>query len=94
LGQNYPNPFNPSTTIPYDIMPGDSPASRAAVALDVYDVQGHRVRSLLRSAQAPGSYRVSWDGGTDSGARAASGVYFARLRVGGGAQTVKMIMLE
>ena len=94
LGQNYPNPFNPSTTIPYEIMPGDGPASGAAVALDVYDAQGRRVRSLVWSAQTPGLYRVSWEGDTDAGERAASGVYFARLRVGGGAQTVKMILLQ
>jgi photosystem II stability/assembly factor-like uncharacterized protein len=94
LGQNYPNPFNPSTTIPYEIFDAISGTQAAAVSLDVYDVKGRLVRSLARSVQLPGSYRVSWLGDTESGARAASGVYFARLRVGGGLETVKMVLIE
>jgi photosystem II stability/assembly factor-like uncharacterized protein len=99
LFQNYPNPFNPVTTIRYEITSG-VPSERASsirldeVSLEVYDVKGRRVRTLVRSAQGPGTYEVSWRGDTDGGARAASSVYFARLRVGKDVQTVKMILIE
>jgi hypothetical protein len=94
LDRNYPNPFNPATTIPYEIFGGGGPAGGVSVALEVYDVTGRRVRSLVRGARSPGAYRAVWRGDTDGGARAASGVYFARLQVGSNVETVKMILVE
>ncbi len=73
LGQNYPNPFNPSTTIEYNL------DVRGAVHLAIYDVLGQKVRTLVDAQQKPGRYRLQWDGQTDGGIPAASGVYIYRL---------------
>jgi hypothetical protein len=69
LNQNYPNPFNPSTTISYDI-------PRAAfVNVDIYDVLGRRVISLVDGIQAPNHYVMQWNASNVS-----SGIYFLRIR--------------
>jgi hypothetical protein len=69
LNQNYPNPFNPSTTISYDI-------PRAAyVNVDIYDVLGRRVISLVDGIQAPNHYVMQWNASNVS-----SGMYFLRIR--------------
>ena len=69
LNQNYPNPFNPSTTISYDI-------PRAAfVNVDIYDVLGRRVTSLVDGIQAPNHYVMQWNASNVS-----SGMYFLRIR--------------
>lgn len=73
LEQNYPNPFNPSTTIRFSIQ-------RAAMTdISVYDILGRKVATLASELLAPGYYTVHWDGSTDSGGNAASGVYFVRM---------------
>jgi hypothetical protein len=73
---NYPNPFNPETQIRYQV------ASQAQVTLEVYDVLGRKVRTLVDEPQAGGSYTVSFDGSNLS-----SGMYFIHLKAG---QTVKL----
>ena len=84
----YPNPFNPTTTIAFTL------ARDADVRLAVYDVQGRRVRTLVAGRQAAGAHRVRWDGRTDDGVRAASGVYFARLAGDGVDQAVKVVLVK
>ena len=69
LLQNYPNPFNPSTTIPYRL------ATRSHVRLDVYDIFGQHIASIVNAEREPGSYRASWT------ANVPSGTYFYRLMV-------------
>ncbi|HET7152174.1 MAG TPA: YCF48-related protein, partial [Candidatus Kapabacteria bacterium] len=76
LGQNYPNPFSiagSSTSIPFSVM------AEATVRLDVYNVLGECVRTLVNESKAPGSYIVSWDGHNTSGEAVPNGVYFFRL---------------
>lgn len=73
LAANTPNPFNPSTTLAFDL-PADG---RARV--DVYDVQGRRVRRLYDGAAPAGRTRVTWDGRDDRGRGLPSGTYLARL---------------
>ncbi len=68
LHQNYPNPFNPSTTIRYDV-----PAS-AHVTLQIYDLLGRVVATLVDEQQSPGQYTVRWDPSGLSG-----GTYFYRI---------------
>ena len=77
LAQSYPNPFRQSTTIAYTVeQPGP-------VRLDVYDLLGRRIRTLVEAAQhPPGPHRAVWDGLDDSGAPVSSGAYFYRLHVG------------
>ena len=73
LGQSYPNPFNPSTIIPYEL------AEAARVRLDVFNVVGQRVTTLVDDEQAAGSYTAQWDARDASGQGVASGVYLYRL---------------
>jgi hypothetical protein len=74
LGPNLPNPFNPITTLRYGV------ATAGPVHLAVFDGRGRLVRTLVHSAWTPGGfYTATWDGMDDSGHRAASGVYHARL---------------
>ncbi len=89
LEQNYPNPFNPQTTIAFSIK------ERARVRVDVFDVSGARVRTLLDETRAAGSYAdLRWDGTSDARQAVASGVYFYRLRAGSFSETRKMVLLK
>lgn len=89
LEQNYPNPFNPSTIIRYQIN------ERVPVRLEIYNVTGQKVRSLVDSEQqAPGWYEVIWDGKTDSGIPMASGSYFYRLTAGSFTETRMMTLIH
>jgi hypothetical protein len=88
LEQNVPNPFNPATAIRFAI------AAPARVDLVIYDVAGRRVRTLVSGHRPPDTYRVTWDGTDDRGARVASGIYFYRLTAGNFAQTRKMVLLK
>ena len=88
LGQNYPNPFNPSTIIPYQL------AASSLVRLEVFNILGQHMATLVDGEQAAGSYRVRWDGTDAAGGAAASGVYFYRLTVEGAQQTGKMVLTD
>jgi len=88
LEQNYPNPFNPSTTIKYQI-PAD-----ASVTLDVYNLQGQKVRTLLSKEQKAGYYSVVWDGRNEAGQTVSSGLYLYRVQAGSFVATHKMMMLK
>jgi len=84
LGMNYPNPFNPETTISYTL------AENARVKIEIYDLAGRKVQTLLDKKQNAGKYTVRFDG-----SRSGSGVYFCKLvadnRVVG---TRKMILIK
>ena len=88
LAQNYPNPFNPETQIAYTL-----PAF-SHVRLDVFNLMGQRVRTLVDEKQATGVYTVRWDGQTDSGASVATGVYVYRLKTGAFEASRKMVLLR
>jgi subtilisin family serine protease len=89
LEQNYPNPFNAGTTIPIQVA-GDGSRN---VRLEVFDVLGRSVRTLMNEPAAYGQHALFWDGRDDNGSVVASGVYFARLRVDGQAQEVRSMVL-
>ncbi len=89
LEQNYPNPFNPQTTIAFSLK------ARSRVRIDVFDVTGALVRTLLDEARAAGSYSdIRWDGRGASGDAVVSGVYFYKLVTDGFSQTKKMVLLK
>lgn len=88
LAQNYPNPFNPTTTIDY-MLP-----TRSRVRLMIYNLLGRRIRVLVDKDRPAGQYRVTWDGLTDAGLVAASGVYLYRLEAGDYRESRKMILLK
>jgi hypothetical protein len=89
LYPNAPNPFNPRTMIKYTL------ASAGPVRVDVYDVDGRRVRTLVEAARmAAGGHDVVWDGTNDHGARVGSGVYWAQMRTRSFTSNRKMIVLK
>ena len=73
LYPNVPNPFNPSTQIAYQI------PEAGHVSLAIYNTLGQQVRVLVQDSQAPGHYRVRWDGKDEFGREVSSGVYISRL---------------
>ena len=75
LFQNYPNPFNPVTTIKYDL-PEDS-----FVHLDIYDLLGREVKTLLNEVVKAGYKVVSWEGKDNNGNPVSTGMYIYRLTV-------------
>ena len=91
LRQNYPNPFNPETNIVYGVP--DNVAPGTPVAIEIYNLNGHRVR-LLRPNATPGWHTVSWDGKDDSGRVQPTGQYITRFTCGGRVQTSKMTMVK
>jgi len=88
LRQNYPNPFNPSTFIEFSL------PYRARVNIDIYNILGRRVCRLAAKEYGAGSHRVEWDGRTESGEPAGSGVYFYRFEAGGQVETRKMMLMK
>jgi hypothetical protein len=88
LAASFPNPFNAATAIRY-VLPEGAP-----VILTVYDLQGQRIRELVRQFQTAGSYQVTWDGRNEQGQPAGSGTYFYCLQAGRFAQTRKMALVR
>ena len=70
LHQNYPNPFNPVTTIRFDV------PEESHIRLDVYNVLGQRVQTLVNGNMQPGFHVIRWNGTNDTGTPLASGMYF------------------
>ena len=73
LSQNAPNPAGAGTTIRFGL------ARSGAIALDIFDAQGRRVRRLASGSFAAGLHQASWDGRNDAGSRVGAGIYFYRL---------------
>ncbi|MBT4484778.1 MAG: hypothetical protein HOC71_13995, partial [Candidatus Latescibacteria bacterium] len=90
LSQNSPNPFNPLTTIEYSIPTGTSMRAR----LDVYDLRGALIKTLVDEIRSPGVHSVVWDGTDDSGNNVSSGVYIYRIKVGSNFDTKKMTLIR
>jgi len=87
LKDNYPNPFNPATTIKYALPEGEF------VKLEIYNVVGQVVRTLVSGRQSAGRYVVQWDATNDSGHNLSSGIYFYRLQAGSQFTEVKKMLL-
>ena len=88
LAQNYPNPFNPVTTIEYSL------PHRDHVTIEVFNILGQKIRTLVDREEPAGSYEIIWDATDDSGRPAATGVYLYRLRAGEYRETKKMLLLR
>jgi hypothetical protein len=88
LAQNYPNPFNPTTEINFSLQHG------ADVSLEIYNIMGQRVATLVDEYRESGAHSVTWDGRDTDGKPASSGIYFYRLRSGSFNETKKMMLLK
>ncbi|MBI5266054.1 MAG: T9SS type A sorting domain-containing protein [candidate division Zixibacteria bacterium] len=88
LSQNYPNPFNAGTSLEFALSRPQS------VRLDVYNMLGQRVTTLVDRFVSAGVHRVSWNGESDNGLPAASGVYEFRLNVAGANRVVRGVLLK
>ncbi len=88
LRDNYPNPFNPMTNINFDL-----PKS-SHVRLDIFDVSGRLVRTLVDEDRVAASHTVTWDGTDSHGGRVASGAYYYRLQSNSGTATHKMMLVK
>jgi hypothetical protein len=88
LGQNYPNPFNPTTSISFAL------PARQFVRLQVFNVLGDIVTTLVNQEMPAGTYRVTWSGRSLNGAVVPSGVYLYKLDAGTFSATRKMTMMK
>ncbi|HOX84944.1 MAG TPA: FG-GAP-like repeat-containing protein [bacterium] len=88
LYPNHPNPFNPETSIRFQL------SESAPVRLTIIDLMGRHVATLVDGPFAAGFYRRSWNGSTDAGDPAASGIYFAMLISGQKRASQKLILLR
>ena len=94
LGQNYPNPFNPATVIPYEL------AASAHVRLEVFNLLGQRVATLVDGYQAAGAHTAMWTATDAADQAVAAGVYLYRLTVASSrsademSQTGRMVLVD
>ena len=94
LMQNYPNPFNPTTTIQFTIGQAKDGSGAQRARLDIFNILGQRVKTLVDDDLPSGKYEVQWDARNDSGGRVATGIYFYRMIVGSEKQSKKMLLLK
>jgi len=83
LLQNYPNPFNASTIILYSL------PEQSEVQIDIYDILGRKVETLLNCVQLPGEHSLQWQAGGYS-----SGVYYYKLTTGELTNTRKLLLIK
>ncbi|MFH0991890.1 MAG: FlgD immunoglobulin-like domain containing protein [bacterium] len=88
LMQNYPNPFNPSTMIQFQL-----PVS-GHVKLQIFDISGRLIKTLKNSELEAGEQRVQWDGRTETGEAASSGIYLYCLETSGYRASKRMLLIR
>ena len=92
LQQNYPNPFNPTTTIRYsvpNVVTSRDLSLQHNITLQVYDVLGREVKTLVNEVKSPGNYEIKFDA-----SKLNSGIYFYKLQADNFVQTKKMILVK
>ena len=88
LSQNYPNPFNPSTSISFAL------PEAAEVRLEVFNLLGQRVTTLLNQRLEAGNHTAEWNSQNELGQTVASGIYFYRLETPRFTESKKMVLLK
>lgn len=88
LNGNYPNPFNPTTNISFSIS-NDSP-----VRLDIYNVKGQLINTLVNQELRKGNHTIQWDGKDKNNKPVSSGVYFSRIKTNDFTESKKMLLLK
>jgi hypothetical protein len=88
LSQNRPNPFNPVTSIEYSI------PTRSNVLLEVYNLLGQKVVTLVNGEQEAGTHQAIWDGKDREGNAVSSGIYFYRMKSANFSEVKKMVLMK
>ncbi len=88
LDKNYPNPFNPSTALAFTL------PKETKVKLDVYNLKGQKIKTLINGTQTKGKHSVVWNGTDDRGRPVSSGMYFYKLVTPKAVLTNKMILMK
>jgi hypothetical protein len=88
LSDNFPNPFNPTTVIQYATPRADQ------ISLEIYNLLGQRVRTLVDGVISAGYHEAVWDGRNENGQQVESGVYFYRLQTGQVGLVKKMLFVK
>lgn len=88
LRGNYPNPFNPKTLISFAL------PKTSRVSLEIYNILGQKVRTLLNENMEAGYQSVEWDGTDDGGVGVSSGVYLYKLKANEFSRVAKMTFLK
>ncbi|HPL23479.1 MAG TPA: carboxypeptidase regulatory-like domain-containing protein [Candidatus Cloacimonadota bacterium] len=88
LHGNYPNPFNPETTISFSVK------DKGHVKVDIYNVKGQLVKTLVNGNMNAGKHNIVWNGRDNAGNAVSSGVYFYKMNAGKYSSTKKMIMMK
>ncbi|MDA3814581.1 MAG: lectin like domain-containing protein [Candidatus Cloacimonetes bacterium] len=89
LKGNYPNPFNPETTISFSVAQTSS-----LVNLEIYNLKGQRIRTLVNETLPTGNHSVVWDGTDENEKSVASGVYLYKMKMENYVSTKKMILMK
>ena len=89
LNQNYPNPFNPSTQISFDV-----PQGGEHIMLNIYNILGQNVSTLVNGVMNPGTYTMEWNATDEAGNPVASGIYFYELRSSSFTARKKMLLIR
>ena len=90
--RSFPNPFNSTTTIQFNL--GENPIMILPSAIQIYDLRGNLVNTLLFNHSILGNYSIRWDGMNESGKPVSSGVYFCKLNTEKSIETLKLILLN
>lgn len=88
LFANFPNPFNPTTTIAFSLKQAGN------VQLEIYNIKGQKVRTLLNGDLPADHHQVVWNGKDDNGKASSSGIYFYRMKTATYSSTQKMILMK
>tara|TARA_X000001036_G_scaffold62162_1_gene52402 strand:- start:542 stop:2272 length:1731 start_codon:yes stop_codon:yes gene_type:complete len=88
LHNNYPNPFNPTTNIGYDI------PELSKVTIDIYNIAGNKVKTLVSKEHQPGRYKVQWNATNEFGSPVATGMYIYKIRANGFVSVKKLLLMK
>ena len=88
IGPSRPNPGAAGLRIQFDV------PARGTVGLEVYDIAGRQVQTLITGTLPPGKHEVPWDGRDQAGRAVPSGTYFCRLSCAGGHATHRLVLVR
>ncbi len=88
INKVYPNPFNPTTTIDLSIV------KSGKVKVDIYNVRGQKVSTLLNGELSAGNHKLTWNGKNDLGNTVTSGVYFLKMQTGNQESVRKLLLMK